>query len=48
MAPAPASVLAINGGSSSVKFAVYQADTPLKRLLYGRSSTGSAWAEPFS
>lgn len=36
MAPASASVLAINGGSSSVKFAVYQADPPLKRLFYGK------------
>jgi acetate kinase len=36
MAPAPASVLAINSGSSSVKFAVYQAGTPLKPSLYGK------------
>ena len=36
MAPAPASVLAINGGSSSVKFAVHQAGTPLKPSLYGK------------
>ena len=27
MAPAPAAVLAINGGSSSIKFAVYRAGT---------------------
>jgi acetate kinase len=27
MAPAPASILTINGGSSSIKFAVYRAGT---------------------
>lgn len=31
----PFSVLAINGGSSSIKFALYQAGTPLKRVLSG-------------
>ena len=36
MASTPASVLAINGGSSSIKFAVHQAGTPLKPLLYGK------------
>jgi len=36
MAPAPLSVLAMNGGSSTIKFAVYHADTPLKRALYGK------------
>ena len=36
MAPTPASVLAINGGSSSIKFAVHQAGTPLKPSLYGK------------
>jgi len=30
------SVLTINGGSSSIKFAVYQAGEPLKRSLYGK------------
>jgi len=28
-------VLTINGGSSSIKFAVYHTSEPLKRLLYG-------------
>jgi acetate kinase len=32
----PFSVLTINGGSSSIKFALYQAGKPLKRVLYGR------------
>ncbi len=32
----PASVLAINGGSSSVKFALYQTNEPLMRSLYGK------------
>jgi len=36
MAAGPASVLAINGGSSSVKFAVYQAGAPLTPWLYGK------------
>jgi acetate kinase len=30
------SVLTINGGSSSIKFAIYQAGEPLKRGLYGK------------
>ncbi len=30
------SVLTINGGSSSIKFALYQAGEPLKRTLYGK------------
>ena len=30
------SVLAINGGSSSIKFALYQTGEPLKRTLYGK------------
>ncbi|RPH55173.1 MAG: acetate/propionate family kinase, partial [Acidobacteria bacterium] len=49
MAPAPASVLAINGGSSSIKFAVYRASTvptlslsgTLDRI--GRSGTALSW-----
>ena len=32
---APVSVLAINGGSSSIKFAVYQPEAPLKLSLSG-------------
>jgi acetate kinase len=34
--PAKPSVLAINGGSSSIKFAFYQTGEPLKRTLYGK------------
>ena len=30
------SVLTINGGSSSIKFALYQAGEPLKKRLYGK------------
>ena len=36
MAPAPGSILAINAGSSSIKFAVYQADAPRKPSLSGK------------
>jgi acetate kinase len=35
MKPADARILTINGGSSSIKFALYQAGKPLKRGLYG-------------
>ena len=30
------SILTINGGSSSIKFALYEAVKPLKRGLYGK------------
>jgi acetate kinase len=33
--PANPSILTINGGSSSIKFAVYTAGEPLKRTIYG-------------
>ena len=36
MAPAPGSILAINGGSSSIKFAVNRADTPGTPSLSGK------------
>ncbi len=36
MKPAQSSVLTINGGSSSIKFALYQIGRPLKRKLYGK------------
>ena len=35
MKPASPSILTINGGSSSIKFALYPAGEPLKRRLYG-------------
>jgi acetate kinase len=35
MKPTNAHILTINGGSSSIKFALYQAANPLKRGLYG-------------
>jgi len=35
MAPTSAAILAINGGSSSVKFALHQAGAPLTASLYG-------------
>jgi len=31
------SILTINGGSSSIKFALYKAHEPLKRALYGKA-----------
>ena len=36
MKPVPASVLTINGGSSSIKFALYQTGGSLGRTLYGK------------
>jgi acetate kinase len=35
MQPANPCILTINGGSSSIKFAVYQTGEPLKRRLHG-------------
>jgi acetate kinase len=35
MKPAESRILTINGGSSSIKFATYQVEEPLKRALYG-------------
>jgi len=34
--PASSSILTINGGSSSVKFALYEVEEPLKRGLCGK------------
>ena len=36
MNPENSGILTINGGSSSIKFALYQAGEPLKRGLYGK------------
>ena len=36
MEPTNPCILTINGGSSSVKFALYQTGEPLKRRLYGK------------
>jgi acetate kinase len=36
MKPANPRILTINGGSSSIKFALYQVGEPLKRRLYGK------------
>jgi acetate kinase len=36
MKPAKPCILTINGGSSSIKFALYQVEDPLQRLLYGK------------
>jgi acetate kinase len=36
MKPANPSILTINGGSSSIKFALYHIEEPLKRGLYGK------------
>ena len=45
-------ILTINGGSSSIKFALYQVEEPLKRGLYGKvdriglSGTNLTFNEP--
>lgn len=36
MEPTQTRILTINGGSSSIKFSLYEADGPLKRRLYGK------------
>ena len=36
MKPASPHILTINGSSSSIKFALYQAGEPLVRKLYGK------------
>jgi len=36
MKPANSGILTINGGSSSIKFALYRDGEPLKRGLYGK------------
>ena len=36
MQPSDSRILTINGGSSSIKFALYQIRQPLKRGLYGK------------
>ncbi|HSN42404.1 MAG TPA: acetate/propionate family kinase [Burkholderiales bacterium] len=36
MKPATPSILTINGGSSSIKFALYRVEEPLQRRLYGK------------
>ena len=36
MKPADPHILTINGGSSSIKFALYQVEEPLQRRLYGK------------
>jgi acetate kinase len=52
MKPAKPSVLTINGGSSSIKFALYQTGEPLERRLYGKvdriglSGTNLAFHDP--
>jgi acetate kinase len=52
MKPANALILTINGGSSSIKFALYQVEEPLKRGLYGKvdriglSGTNLTFHEP--
>jgi acetate kinase len=35
MKPAQASILTVNGGSSSIKFALFRAGTPPQRILEG-------------
>ena len=36
MKPADLHILTINGGSSSIKFALYRVEEPLQRRLYGK------------
>ena len=40
MKPANPRILTINGGSSSIKFALYKVGEPLKRRLYGWRRVG--------
>ena len=52
MKPALPSILTINGGSSSIKFAIYRAGEPLERGLHGKadriglSGTSLTWNDP--
>ena len=52
MKPANPRILTINGGSSSIKFALYRVEEPLKRGLYGKvdriglSGTNLTFNEP--
>jgi acetate kinase len=52
MKPADPRILTINGGSSSIKFAIYQVHEPLKRGVYGKvdriglSGTNLAFHDP--
>ena len=52
MKPTSAHILTINGGSSSIKFALYRVGKPLKRGLYGKidriglSGTNLTFTEP--
>jgi acetate kinase len=52
MKPVDSNILTINGGSSSIKFALYEAVNPLKRGLYGMvdriglSGTNLTFSEP--
>jgi acetate kinase len=52
MKPGDSQILTINGGSSSIKFALYRAGKPLKRGLYGKidriglSGTNLTFTEP--
>ena len=41
MVPAKAHVLTINGGSSSIKFAMYAVDKDLRRVVAGSSPCSS-------
>ena len=42
MNPAPPRILTINGGSSSIKFAMYEAHQPLERGLPGWSTASAS------
>ncbi len=52
MKPATPNILTLNGGSSSIKFALYQAGEPLQRGLYGKleriglAGTNLTFADP--
>ena len=52
MKPANPHILTINGGSSSIRFALYHVEEPLKRGLYGKvdriglSGTNLTFHEP--
>jgi len=49
MKPTNAQILTINGGSSSIKFALYEVVKPLRRGLHGKvDRIGLALASPFT
>ena len=46
MAPLDLRVLAVNGGSSSIKFGLFEAGEPMQRILQGEIEGIGAQARP--